>query len=190
MLADVCGKGIPAALLGTKLSSEVRYILRSAANLAEAAASLSRSVARFAGDRFVTCLLAILDARTHELELLSAGHPWPLYYRAATGRVTSLFETEDPHLPLGIGDQPSYSALRGSLEPGNMVLSFSDGVTEASDPGQQLFGLERTAEVFARAARTGSPSQVCQDLFNAVSGYQGAAQQDDICIASFGRRAN
>ena len=46
-----------------------------------------------------------------------------------------------------------------------MVLSFSDGVTEASDPGQQLFGLERTAEVFARAARTGSPSQVCQDLF-------------------------
>ena len=104
VLADVCGKGIPAAMLGTKLSSEVRYILRSAANLAEAAASLSRSVAGFAGDRFVTCLLAILDARTHELELLSAGHPWPLYYQAATGHVTSLFETQDPHLPLGIGD--------------------------------------------------------------------------------------
>jgi serine phosphatase RsbU (regulator of sigma subunit) len=189
VLADVCGKGIPAALLGTKLSSEVRYILRSAANLAEAAVSLSRSVTGFAGDRFITCLLAILDVRTHELELLSAGHPWPLYYQAATGRVTSLFQTQDPHLPLGIGDQPSYSTLRGSLDPGDMVLSFSDGVTEASDAGQQLFGLDRAAEVFARAAQTGSPSQVCQDLFDAVSVHQGAAQQDDICITSFGRRA-
>jgi pSer/pThr/pTyr-binding forkhead associated (FHA) protein len=187
VLADVCGKGIPAALLSSKLSSEVRYILRSAVNLAEAAACLSQSVTGFAGGRFITCLLAILDVGTHELELLSAGHPWPLSYRAATGRVTPLFETQSPHLPLGVGDQPSYSTLRGTLDPGDMVLSFSDGVTEASDARQQLFGVKRTAEAFARAAPTGSPSRVCRDLCDAVSRHQGGSQQDDICIASFGR---
>ena len=48
-------------MLGTKLSSEIRYILRSAVNLAEAAVSLSKSVTGFAGDRFITCLLAILE---------------------------------------------------------------------------------------------------------------------------------
>ena len=141
-VADVSGKGIPASLLMARLSADARYCLASEPTPAAAVGRLNRAFCE-AGweDRFVTFVLAVLDAARHEITFVNAGHLPPLL-RRGPGKILSVSETE-PKLPLGVDQQTVYDQHTLSLDPGNMLVLYTDGITEAMNDEDLLYGVDR-----------------------------------------------
>ena len=134
LLGDVAGKGVAAALLMAKLSRRCPFLhidggrpgsRCNPAQLADDPLGIS--------DRFVSLLAAILDPASHTVTLVNAGHPSPLIYRRATCTVEEAISTEATGLPLGIVDGFEYTSCQVSLDSGDCLLAFTDGVTEAMD---------------------------------------------------------
>ena len=146
VLADVSGKGMAAALL----MSATRGILRS---LAEASCSPSEVLTKlnqllvndFPSGRFVTMVYAVLDAVTRTLTFASAGHLRPLLIENSQAR----FLDTERGLPLGIGPG-DYSEAQVHLSQGARLLFYSDGITEATNPGEDEYGAERLEKHFGR----------------------------------------
>src|SRR5262249_3492039 len=130
---DVAGKGVPAALLMAKLSSDVRYCLLSEPELTKAINKLNDLVYQSAGqmDRFITLAGVVLDAAEHTVTIVNAGHVMPMLYRASTGTVEDAMPKSAGGMPMGIMDGQSYEAHRLTLAPGDSLLLCSDGVTDA-----------------------------------------------------------
>jgi serine phosphatase RsbU (regulator of sigma subunit)/pSer/pThr/pTyr-binding forkhead associated (FHA) protein len=185
VLGDVSGKGVSAALLMAKLSGEVRYCLASeptpAAALSRINASFSRSGWQ---DRFVTFVLALLDARAHEITVVNAGHMAPLL-RLAGGAVEPIGE-DVTGLPLGVDADFQYEQYTRPLAPGDFVALFTDGISEAMNGAGELYGMERLG------ARLAEPSAAVDELgrllLDDVKRFVGGRpQSDDMCLACFGR---
>jgi serine phosphatase RsbU (regulator of sigma subunit) len=187
MLGDVAGKGVPAALLMAKVSSDARFCMLTESG---PAAAISRLNAMFhtAGltDRFVTLAAALLDPAVHTVTLVNAGHPSPLLYRRAAGRLEAAVSTEVTGLPLAVQDGYVYTACQVRLEPGDSILMFSDGVTDAMDANNhqlQLKGLCAALE-----GGNYSPRGLGQKLVQVLEQYAaGQSQFDDITLVCFGR---
>jgi serine phosphatase RsbU (regulator of sigma subunit) len=99
------------------------------------------------GELFTTCVLADLDTESGVLEWANAGHPPPLLLRG--GKVIKTLEIE-PRPPLGLGDlgePPTEEVGREQLEPGDIVLLYTDGVVEARSPDGEFFGIDRLADL-------------------------------------------
>jgi len=187
-VADVSGKGIPAALLAARLSAELRYCLTVEADPCEALGRLNRIFCqrRWEG-RFVTALLAILDPSRHELSLLSAGHLPPLW-RRSDGQVTVLAE-QITELPLGVECRTRYSQQTILLSPGESVLIFTDGVPDAMNAAGQFYGQDRLVQTVAAAPA--AVEELVEALVEDVHQFVGQHQStDDICITCFGRLAS
>src|SRR5207244_5451302 len=127
MLGDVAGKGVSAALLMAKLSSDARFCLLSQANLAAAITVLNDLLYQHTSqmDRFVTLAAAVLDAAAHTLTLVNAGHPAPLIYRRTTGEVEEATAEDTIGLPLGVEEGFVYRSHQIQLQPGDCVLLYS-----------------------------------------------------------------
>lgn len=184
ILADVSGKGIAAALLMAKLSSEARYVLASSSGPAEA---LMRLNAGFTGsweDRFVTCALAILDCRTHEVQLANAGHMAP-FLRHPNQRVDSV-GAEQTGVPLGVAADFPYEQVSVVLEPGAGLALFTDGFSEAMNRDNELYGLKRLERQLHSDAS--GVKQLGQQILSDVKQFVGnRSQSDDMCLICFGR---
>jgi sigma-B regulation protein RsbU (phosphoserine phosphatase) len=142
-LADVSGKGMPAALL----MSATRAILRSLAKLhpspGETLLHLNQTLSEdFPMGKFVTMIYAVLDARSREITVASAGHLRPLLIN---GKCT--FLDVDTGLPLGLGAS-SYPEHKIKLEPGTRLLFYTDGITEATNRNEEEYGPTRLLEHF------------------------------------------
>ena len=149
VLADVSGKGIAAALLMAKLSSEMRISLLTESCPAVAVGRVNASLAsQGLDDRFVTLVLALLDTSTHRLTLVNAGHMPPLL-RHASGDVEEVGE-EATGIPLGIDEDFEYESTDFDLAAGDMLSMFTDGISEAMSPEGDLYGLERLRERVAQ----------------------------------------
>ena len=148
VVADVSGKGIPASLLMARLSADVRYCLASEPSPAEAVAQLNR-VFFAAGweDRFVTLVLAVLDPLRHELTLVDAGHP-PAYLQHA-GKVIQAVDEASVRLPLGVMDDAEYVQVSHALDPGDRLVLYTDGISEAMNEKNELYGFQRLYEQVA-----------------------------------------
>jgi serine phosphatase RsbU (regulator of sigma subunit) len=145
-IGDVAGKGVPAALLMARLSAEVRFTLATEPTPAAAVRQLNLALKRACGDdRFVTFLVAVLELEKFTFTLVNAGH-LPLLRRTAAGEVELLGEGTGG-IPLGIFDRP-YQETAGELRPGEVVLLATDGVTDARNPDNDLYGLERMRSAF------------------------------------------
>ena len=185
-VGDVAGKGMPAALLMASLSAEVRHLVRSGAvpNVAARRANLHVYEADLPG-RFVTLALAEIDAATHQITLANAGHMPPLV-RRADGTVTTIGTEEDSGLPLGIKRDETYGTITTVLAPGEVVVMFTDGVTDAMNKKDQPFGSDNLRKAVATAGR--GPSQVGDDVLRALRAHVGSRPQfDDIALVCFGR---
>ena len=185
VVADVSGKGIPASLLMAKLSAETRYCLASEASPAAAVARLNRGFCN-AGweDRFVTLVLAVLDIRQHTVTLVNAGHPPPLLVRG--NQVTEVADEASTRLPLGVDHDVDYVQTCLSLSAGDCLALYTDGITEAMNEHDDLYGRERLLAQFAAEARgvVGRGRRILGD----VKRFAGSrSQSDDMCLVCFGR---
>jgi serine phosphatase RsbU (regulator of sigma subunit) len=141
-LADVSGKGISAALLMARLSGDVRYCLASYADPAEAMARLNAAFCESRWeDRFVTLVMAVLDPARHEACLVNAGHLSPIL-RRASGAIEPVGDAVRGY-PLGIDNTTVYKSCAVALGPGDLLLLYTDGVSDAVSAGGEYYGHQR-----------------------------------------------
>lgn len=189
-VADVAGKGLPAALLATKLCADTRNYLLSEADPTRAIGLLNDLAVQYMNktDRFVTLITAVIDADTHSVSVVNAGHLTPLLYRRDTGIVENATLYEIGGQPLGLEKGHVYPAGKVELRPGDALIVFTDGVTDAVNVSTERFGLDGVLA----ALRGGGPlsaTALGERLRKAVDSYSaGSSQIDDITLVVFGRK--
>ena len=188
VVADVSGKGVPAALLMAKVSSEVKVALtRYPDDLTTALFDINNAVchARIPG-RFVTMAICVLDPINHQVEMATAGHMSPIIKRHR-GQTEEPMTEELGGIPVGVSENWKFQTTTVSLDNGEQVLMFTDGITEAMDSEHAMYSDERLLEQFC--ALKGEASQVGKGILNDVHVHvDGHAQTDDITLLVFGRR--
>jgi len=182
-VADVAGKGIPAALLMARLYSATRYHLLSQPDLGLALSDLNRDISTCGlGHRFVTCALAVIDPATRQVALANAGHLPPLI-RHSDGSITEVV-SQHAGMPLGIVPDQEFQQQQHQLSPGDTWLMFTDGVTEAMNGDSELFGTQRLQQSFARAPD--ELDAMIQAVVADVAAHCGERDQsDDMCLVAF-----
>jgi serine phosphatase RsbU (regulator of sigma subunit) len=190
LLGDVAGKGVPAALLMAKLSSDARFALLSETEPARAISVLNDLLYQNTSqmDRFVTLAAAILDPAGHTLTLVNAGHPRPLLVRQGTGLAEETDGKDVIGLPLGVSAGHAYGSHSVSLNPGDCLLLFSDGVTDAMDKKGEPANLRAIHAALREGAHT--PRALGGGVVKNVRLHAaGRSQHDDITLVCFGRTA-
>lgn len=184
-VADVTGKGAPAAILMAGVQAGLHALLTASADPAAIAWHLNRLLCRRSpGDRFVTFFLGMIDSSTGGFAYCNAGHDPPLLVRNS-GEVQELSEGG---LVLGVLEEAVYVAGRGALEPGEMLVLYTDGITETPLEGDgPEFGRERLARCAAEGL--GLPAeQVMSRILRRVGEYRGEAlQHDDLTLVVISR---
>ncbi len=180
LLGDVSGKGVPAGLVATAVQGRVATAARHARlEPAELIETLNADVyASTQGQRYATLVYGSLEPDGRRLTLVNAGHPSPLLFDAA-----GAFERIGSTGPaLGLIEGVSFAARALILEPGSLMVTFTDGVIEALDEQDVEFGEDRAAaEVASR--RHERSSTICAAMLDAVRRHRGGRQsQDDVTV--------
>jgi hypothetical protein len=177
---DAMGHGLDAGLLATVAIAAYRNSRREGADLASVVATIDAALAgAFGVGKFVTALLADLDLGSGRLLWHNAGHPAPLLLRG--GRVVKSLHAS-AGLPLGLIDTlgGSITVSQESLEPGDRLLLYTDGVVEARSEDGEFFGLRRLADLVARQDAAGQPApETMRRLMHAILAHQAGRLRDD-----------
>lgn len=174
-IADVCGKGLPAAFLMANVQASLRAFAGSGQEPAQVMASLNRALCGNAGlRRFVTCVYGIYDTATRQLAYCNGGHNPPVLVRA-DGSVTRL---SDGGMVTGIGDDAAYAQGSVQLASGDRLVLFTDGISEAESPAGDDFGESRLVAI-VRAHRGPDADALVEAIFDAVAAFTGGPLQDD-----------
>ena len=184
-VGDVAGKGVPAALLMARLFSSARYQLLTRPTPGEALGALNSEIARTAlGHRFITCMFAVLDPKQHTVTVANAGHMAPLI-RSKGGSVEPLGQ-KDSGMPIGIARDQAFAEVSAAFAPGDLLLMYTDGVTEAMDGDNDLYGRDRLIRLIADGPE---PIRGCIEAIVAdVAKFGGdRPQRDDVCLVGFRR---
>lgn len=184
---DAMGHGFEATRMAMLAVGTYRHARRDGSGLEQTRDAVDEVVGRFfdAG-QFITAQLAELDGQTGRLRWLNAGHPPPLLVRQQTvvGRLACV-----PTLPLGLGGEIGEIA-EVQLEPGDRVLLFTDGVTEARSPGGAFFGDDQLDDFVVRAELGALPlPETLRRLGHALVDHQAGAPQDDATMVMLEWRA-
>jgi sigma-B regulation protein RsbU (phosphoserine phosphatase) len=176
LLGDVCGKGVPAALYMTRVLSYFRAL----ANVGRSAENLLASVnellaAEWSEHTLVTACALVLEKRDHTMLVANAGHLPPYLYR--TGSDTLIPLLSEGSFPLGIEAGTEFETERVRLEPGDVTLLYTDGITEALNPNEELFGEERLREVLR--SHRGSAEELVEAVIHRVLDFTESAEQSD-----------
>jgi sigma-B regulation protein RsbU (phosphoserine phosphatase) len=162
VVGDVSGKGVPAALLVSTLHSALRLLAERDSDLPEMFTRLSRHILdSSSANKFITLFFAQLDADRCAVRYVNAGHNPGLVLRA-TGAIEQLGAGG---LPLGLLADATFQSEDLVLAPGDLLCLYSDGITEASAPDDEEFGIERLSELLV--AHAGAP---LSDLVAAIDG--------------------
>lgn len=182
MIGDVAGKGLPAALQMAVTRTVFRHEARSGASSAQTLAAVNRGVLSEIPQGMVTMLYALLEPTQGILRLSNAGHTFPLL---ANGMVQEL---EAPGLPLGIDLDIEYDEITTTIGPGDTVVFYTDGVTEAFNDDFEMFGLERLQALIESNERL-KPRALMTRLLQELRAWgMGSAQSDDVTIVVLRRR--
>jgi len=185
-LGDVSGKGTAAALLMSSLHAAIHAQSMSHDSLVDTISAVNRYLAdNIPANRFVTLFYAELDPASGALSFLNAGHNPPLIVHSA-GTVEQL---ASGGLPLGIKRDAEYREGRTQLQKGDVLVIYSDGVTEAVSPTGEEFGATRLYEVVARNV-TASASGIRDRIESSLTKFaQGTSAADDITLVIVKRQA-
>ena len=186
ILADVVGHGIAAAMLMAKVSAESRFALATTKSASAAMERLNNKLTDMHLNRFVTLVLCLLNTKTNTLEVVNAGHMPPVIRRHKTGELEEL-PLDDSGVPVGILPDFKYESSKVSIEPGDVVILYTDGLNEAMDvEGNQLTTERMLAEVHSSQAKT--PSAINKVICDEVHRHMGIVNPiDDMCLVCFGR---
>ncbi|HSF59020.1 MAG TPA: SpoIIE family protein phosphatase [Candidatus Binatia bacterium] len=187
-VGDVSGKGVPASLFMAVTKTLFKATSTNGGTPGEILTRLNTEICRDNEScMFVTLFCAILNIRTGQVDYCNGGHNLP-YYLHQSG-VSPLENTGGR--ALGLVEHSPYASGRMVLRPGEALLLYTDGVTEAMDSRQRLYSDQRLAE-FLASNRGSSPRQITSDLVSDVRSFAGAApQSDDITVLAlryFGTR--
>ena len=182
---DISGKGVPGAIIMSRMSSCVQSTLQFTHDPLEAVTAINHHMCDNAVEgRFVTYNFVLLDLKTHEISLVNAGHMPPMILK--TDGSVEEFSEEAIGLPIGVMDDYPFEVEKRILEPGETVVLFTDGVDEAMDPDGNLYTLERMCEFITNNTRI--PDELGKALLADVRKHaNGRPQNDDITIMTFGR---
>lgn len=182
---DVAGKGVPGALIMSRISSVVQNTMSFTDDVALAIQRINSHMCHnMVEGRFVTYILGVIDLDTNRITLANAGHMSPLI-RRANGEVDEI-DDSTIGIPIGIMDGYPYEVVEREISEGEMFVLITDGVDEAMDPNGELYTKERVREF----VRSGSPDpeELGRALLSDVRRHaNGRDQNDDITIMTLGR---
>ena len=184
VVADVTGKGMPAALLVSTLHSALHLLLDSVDLGVEMVQRLNQHIVESSSsNKFITMILAELDRNSRTIGFLNAGHNPGLLVRSA-GTVEQL---PPSGLPLGLMAGSSYTLDRITLDPGDLLCLYSDGITECEAPDEEEYGIDRLSS-FLVDRRADPLSGIIVDLDKVVTGFAGGVPQGDDQTVVLARR--
>jgi len=178
VVADVSGKGVSSALLASLLEGALIAASDQPAVLARRMCRLNKFLLeRTAGEKYATIFYALLE-EGGRLNYVNAAHCPPLVLRNGA----EIAELDATGLPVGLVEGASFEVAERQLAPGDKVIIYTDGVTEAQDPGGAFFGKKRLREL-AVAHAGGTCREIHDAIQSAVAVFtEGAAQYDDITL--------
>ncbi len=178
VIGDVAGKGMPAALMMTSLQAKVQALAETPGDPGVVVGRLNRSlVGTCPANRFITFFFAILDASNGDIAFCNAGHNPPFIVRAGGG----IERLEGGGPVLGILPNMTYQRRQCHMEPGDLLVLYSDGVTEAENPAGEEF--EDNLPRLAARLRDRSAAEVVKAIHEAVKDWiAGHPPADDVTV--------
>ena len=179
-IGDVCGKGIPAALV----MSMTQAVFRSVASKENSPARILQDMNVIASQgnstgMFSTIFVGVLDLATGRLQYSSGGHDRPFVISGGALRQLEF----KPGFPIGIMENATYRDFETEIAPGDMVMLYTDGLTEAMNGEKKLFGQQRIVDAINASGAFETPKQLLDTMSQAVAGFVcGAEQSDDLTM--------
>ena len=174
-VADVAGKGLPAALLMANMQSILQSVASDVVEPSEVCLRLNEMMcANIPENKFITCFYAVLNTESKKLIFTNAGHNYPALVRADG---TCLRLTEGGHV-LGAFEESTYAQGEVQLRPGDRLLMFTDGFTETTNVDGEEFGESRLLDLLTRE-RWRDARDLQQELLRRVSEFNDGEFEDD-----------
>ena len=181
-IADVAGKGLPAALLMSNLQAAVRAFAQETAPPSSVCSNVNRLLCRnMASGRFATFCFARIERDARRIVYSNAGHNPPLLVRA-DGTTALLSEGG---MVLGIFPDNTYEQAEVAIGPGDRVVFYTDGITESRDAAGEEYGEERLKDTAIRS-RTASLEAMKEELLSDVNAFTGGKFDDDATLIVVG----
>jgi sigma-B regulation protein RsbU (phosphoserine phosphatase) len=179
-VGDVSGKGVPAAIFMAVSKTLVKMEASKGLPAAEVLNRVNRQLSRDNPSlMFVTIFLGILNVRTGEVEYSSGGHD-PPYVMSASGEIQPLELTDG--VMLGVTEDFNYQSKKNLLQKGETIFLYTDGVTEAKNPDDQLFSDARLQQMLTRLQEKGT-TDIIQSIRSEIEIFsEGTPQYDDITM--------
>ncbi len=172
-IGDVCGKGVPAAMVMAVTHSILRMLSEQEVAPARIVAELNREACRNnASGTFVTLFLGVLDLSTGLLRYCNAGHDRPVLVGDSVEELPAL-----ANVPVGVFDDVTYQEQEAMVAPGSLLFLYTDGVTESMDAGRRQFGRERLLAALAASPR--EPEALIRAVGADIRAFAGEAEQSD-----------
>ena len=180
VIADVSGKGVPAALLMSATAAAIQLEASRDRNMLEIVGRLNKGIYSVSdAARYVTLLLAEIDAREQKIRFINCGHNPALLFRRKTGTITHLNSTCPP---IGMFKTESFELDSAELHDGDFLVFYTDGVTEAEDAAGEEFGMERLSTV-VRNGSSRTAEQLLAHIFSSAERFAGKnGFNDDVTI--------
>lgn len=184
VIADVSGKGVPAALFMMVSKIILKHNLKNKLSPAEALIKTNEELcANNVMDMFVSCLCGILDLQTGKLTFSNAGHEKPAFMRKGEDFILQAINSG-----FVLGGMPGikYHDFETQMNPGDIMFTYTDGIPEATNAKDEQFGNDRMLAAL-NASKDKSVKDLCKDVRTAVSNHaNGAPQFDDLTMLAFG----
>jgi sigma-B regulation protein RsbU (phosphoserine phosphatase) len=183
---DVAGKGVPASLVMSRIATVVTNVMTFIGDVREAVCRINNQMCtRAVEGRFVTFVLCVIDLATGEMTIAIAGH-MPIMIRQTDGTIIE-FGEEIVGVPIGVMEDFPYDVVTRTIQPGETCVIYTDGVSEAMNPTNELYGIERLRDLI-KASTGGQADALGKVILSDVRKFaNGRAQNDDITIMVFGR---
>jgi|GEM_PF-217602 len=179
-IGDVSGKGVPAALMMVMIHSILRAKVMSDHDPKDIVLELNKFMLNELEPRmFITLFYMILDVDSKKIRYTNAGHNYPMIFHAGNDEVDSL---KDGGLLLGIFEAPLYEEGEYQLEPGDIVVMYTDGIVEAMNDKDEMYGYETFCE-FVHGVKHKTADEIKDDILTEMKRFMGdASQYDDLTL--------
>jgi serine phosphatase RsbU (regulator of sigma subunit)/CHASE2 domain-containing sensor protein len=182
IIGDVTGKSVSGALVMSASRSVFRMLSEEELTVSERMMRANRRLQKdIKSDMFVALLFAVLNSANRTLTLCNAGQTQPIHFSAKTGE-TKLVETKGDKFPLGILENANYQETKIQLSTGDRLLFYTDGIVEAMNVQQEIFGFKRLIDV-VQESKSMDADSLLKEILTRMNAFIGnASQHDDLTV--------